>query len=201
MASASKSIFQISTARLNITHFDPYNPTHTSFLVTLYNNPEILATNGGVASFIPTVEAAQAHLERNQAKIEERGYGQLLVSLKPTNPTFQTDTDMIGMVSLKLRTGSPGFIAPDLGYGLLPQYHRKGYASEAARGLMEYAQRELGVKDMLAFCDDCNEGSKAVLQKLGFVNCGVHELKPFGGKKGCVWMREGMTRDLGVWES
>ena len=75
---------------------------------------------------------------------------------------------------------------------------RRGYAKEAALGLLDFFERGGGGggilrgKDVLWFCDPGNAASAGVLRSLGFVFCGVRELKVFGpGVEGAVWVRKG----------
>lgn len=62
--------------------------------------------------------------------------------------------------------------APDIGelsWLFLPEYQGHGYATEAARALMEWAHARLGVNRFIALCDAENLPSQAVMRKLGMV--------------------------------
>jgi RimJ/RimL family protein N-acetyltransferase len=61
--------------------------------------------------------------------------------------------------------------AVEIGYSVLPQFEGRGIATEMARGLIEWA-RENGARRVLAQTTPDNEGSRAVLAKLGFVESG-----------------------------
>lgn len=56
----------------------------------------------------------------------------------------------------------------DLGYALLPNALGKGYATEAARIVLDYAQTILKIKKFCAITVKENIKSVGVLQKLGF---------------------------------
>ena len=56
----------------------------------------------------------------------------------------------------------------ELGYIFNPTYHRKGYASEAARALVEYAFQNDKVHRIMARCDPKNPASWKLLEKIGF---------------------------------
>ncbi len=56
----------------------------------------------------------------------------------------------------------------ELGYIFNPSYHRKGYASEAARALIEYAFQNQTVHRIMARCDPKNPASWKLLEKIGF---------------------------------
>lgn len=56
----------------------------------------------------------------------------------------------------------------ELGYIFNPMYHRKGYASEAARALIEFAFQNDKVHRIMARCDPKNPASWKLLEKIGF---------------------------------
>ncbi|KAL1627244.1 hypothetical protein SLS56_006483 [Neofusicoccum ribis] len=199
--------FHISTPRLYLSYFQPSNPAHCDFLVTLYNTPAFIASIGGKPTSITTRAAAEALLSgRFRAEHARNGYGTLLVSRKPDAPPTTSDVPTllaastpIGTVSLMRGEPPNAYAAPDLGFAILPAATRQGYATEAARGLLAWAEEEKGVRDVLGLFDPANEGSKGVFRRLGFEDRGVRALRVFGGVEGAVWVREGMEGDLGVY--
>ena len=50
---------------------------------------------------------------------------------------------------------------------LHPAYHGHGYATEAARAVLDFAVRELGECHFIAHCDAANLASQSVMRKLG----------------------------------
>jgi RimJ/RimL family protein N-acetyltransferase len=52
-------------------------------------------------------------------------------------------------------------------YAVSPSHQRRGYASEAAQALVDYAFQELRLKRIVATTDDDNAGSIGVMRKLG----------------------------------
>ncbi len=68
--------------------------------------------------------------------------------------------------------GNPN--ALEVGYSIFPEYRGRGFATEAARGLLEWAQRERGIRDFVASVQPGNEPSLAVVRKLGFTRTGEH---------------------------
>lgn len=56
---------------------------------------------------------------------------------------------------------------PQLIYALLPEYTKQGFASEAARKIIQYSFEELDYQYLIASCDDANIESQKVLEKLG----------------------------------
>ncbi|KAK6000674.1 hypothetical protein QM012_003399 [Aureobasidium pullulans] len=180
--------FKITTSRLTISYLDPANPLHCSFLVSLWSTPEFLSMLDGRPNTITTPAAAKALIEnRFLAEHARNGYGTYLISLSDSNTP-------IGTVSL-LRV--PSLLAPDIGFALLSEHMRKGYAVEAAQALISYADRELGTTAVFGFCDERNQASMATMRKLGMKWEGTRKLKAFVDKDTAVWSR-GMD-DVGDW--
>jgi RimJ/RimL family protein N-acetyltransferase len=76
--------------------------------------------------------------------------------------------------------GGIGFMgAPDkdgiveMGYDVVPEYRKQGYATEMARSLITWAFQEAGIKVVTASCLDDNIGSIKVLE-----NVGMRRLEP-----------------------
>ncbi|MBB6370714.1 GNAT family N-acetyltransferase [Chryseobacterium shigense] len=57
----------------------------------------------------------------------------------------------------------------EVGYELLPDYHRKGIMSEALKTVLDYGFNELHLQEILAFTNKLNENSKGLLLKHHFV--------------------------------
>ncbi|WP_419870303.1 GNAT family N-acetyltransferase [Chryseobacterium sp. CT-SW4] len=57
----------------------------------------------------------------------------------------------------------------EVGYELLPEYHRQGIMSEALNSVLNYGFDELNLQEILAFTHRDNESSKALLLKYGFI--------------------------------
>jgi RimJ/RimL family protein N-acetyltransferase len=62
--------------------------------------------------------------------------------------------------------------AVELGYTVFPPYRGRGYATEAAAGLIRWARDERGVRTFLASVAPGNEPSLAIVRKLGFRQVG-----------------------------
>jgi len=75
--------------------------------------------------------------------------------------------------------GDIGFIGPpgpdgliEVGYSVIPERRRLGYATEAARAIIDWARRQPGVRTVVAGCDKDNVPSIRTLERLGFHRTG-----------------------------
>ena len=98
----------------------------------------------------------------------------------------------IGSVSLMRGDSKESYTVPDIGFAIVPEMNGKGYATESAKALLEYAKRELGVVEVLGFCGVANIGSKRVMKKIGMEDRGVKHLAAFGGAESAVYALLGM---------
>lgn len=57
----------------------------------------------------------------------------------------------------------------EVGYELLPEYHRKGLMSEALNAVLNYGYNELQLLEVLAITSRFNENSKQLLLKYHFI--------------------------------
>lgn len=74
--------------------------------------------------------------------------------------------------------GDAGFHGPpqeqriELGYAVLPQFRRQGYATEASGALVEWALAQPEISEVVARCAADNPGSIATLERNGFQRTG-----------------------------
>lgn len=209
--------FHITTPRLYLSYYQSTLNSHCDHLVNLYNTPEVLKGNGSVATPIPDRESARKVIESRAECQAKTGYGRYLISLRPTTTEDLEDDicpflersekyEKIGMVGLKLREHPAAPSVPDIGFSLLRPFWGKGYATEAAKALIDYFENEKNVKEVLGFCNPTNEESRKLFQRLGFEERGVHLLRGIGdrnhddgGVRGLVWAKRGMAEDLSVY--
>jgi len=71
----------------------------------------------------------------------------------------------------------------ELGYCIMKREWGKGFATEAARTILDFATRELGLTKFFACHAVKNPASGKVLQKLGFVYSGDGSYTSFDGKR------------------
>jgi RimJ/RimL family protein N-acetyltransferase len=80
-----------------------------------------------------------------------------------------TNGTVIGACGVELRDGR----SPELGYWLGTHYWRQGYATEAARAVIDHAFGELGCEELQSGARISNPASRRVLEKCGFQWSGV----------------------------
>jgi ribosomal-protein-alanine N-acetyltransferase len=78
--------------------------------------------------------------------------------------------------------GDIGFFGPpdaagslEVGYSVVPDRRRRGYATEAAAALVTWAHDQPGVEAIIAACDADNAASILTLERVGFRRTGEAE--------------------------
>ncbi|MBA3870388.1 MAG: GNAT family N-acetyltransferase [Anaerolineae bacterium] len=110
------------------------------------------------------------------ANLHQPPYGERAIVLKESG-------ELIGAVGLVpsmgpyqrlasfRKNGEPEdqFMQPEFGlfWAIAPAHQRKGYAVEAAQAMIDFVFKEMGVRRMIATTEFDNEGSQAVMRKLG----------------------------------
>ncbi|WP_312344726.1 GNAT family N-acetyltransferase [Chryseobacterium binzhouense] len=81
--------------------------------------------------------------------------------------TYKNQQNLLGTICLY--RFSEDRTEAEVGYELLPDYHRKGIMSEALSAVLDFGFNELNLKEILAFTNKFNENSKGLLSKHDFV--------------------------------
>lgn len=130
--------------------------------IRLTSDPEMRA----MIAEEPDQETKQAYVEMLDACIANPSlrhwYGAWIISLD--------SGERIG--DLCFKGLSPEGVV-EIGYGFLPAFYGKGYATESVIAMVDWASRQPGVKAIEAETDPHNIASRRVLQKAGFVPTGV----------------------------
>ncbi|KAF2853709.1 hypothetical protein T440DRAFT_515208 [Plenodomus tracheiphilus IPT5] len=215
--------FHIKTPRLYISHYNPNNQTHCQYVATQHlvhtMTPED-KSNGK----IPTLEEGRTFITTGAKRMAKTGYGRFLISLRPLNETVspsatptpsQADQKVkssfserilepIGTASMQLARFPHAPTIPDVGFGLSNQHWGKGYATEAAQGLLNYYEEVRGQTQVLGIFMPENGASKGVFRRLGFEERGVWEMDGVIGEgkvlRACVWSK-GVGRGVGELEA
>ena len=80
--------------------------------------------------------------------------------------SLKDQTDLIGTICLY--RFSEDRTEAEVGYELLPAYHRKGIMSETLTAVLNFGFNELYLNEVLAFTNKFNENSKSLLLKHQF---------------------------------
>ncbi|HEV2078333.1 MAG TPA: GNAT family N-acetyltransferase [Allosphingosinicella sp.] len=92
--------------------------------------------------------------------------------MEPGGPWYQfmverrEDGLLVGDIGVGF--GIPGERQVELGYRILPQFHRRGYAHEAVAAAIGYLIAEHGIHRFVAVAAALNQPSGALLRSLGF---------------------------------
>lgn len=137
------------------------------FLIQLMNDPDYYKNIGDRG--IRTVEDAERYIrERLWSGYEKHGYGIVIVEMKTTRQP-------IGFSGL-VKRDSLEFA--DVAIAILREHWGTGYATEAARGSLEWA-RKLGMQTVFGLTAPHNKTSMHILEKIGLKNLGELLLPDF----------------------
>jgi len=101
-------------------------------------------------------------IEESARDFNESGYGIWLIQ-------EEHETGLVGTIGLRPLED----LGLEMFYSLAPGSWGKGYATEAARAVMEHALVDLGLPEVLAEVDEGNAASVAVVRRLGMTPFGV----------------------------
>jgi RimJ/RimL family protein N-acetyltransferase len=143
----------LETERLTLR---PMTEEDAGFILELLNDPAFIQNIGDRQ--VRTLESAKVYISNTAiASYNKNGFGLYLVELKETG-------EAMGMCGL-IRRSTLNDI--DIGYAFLPKFRSKGYASESALAMKQYARDVLGLKRLVAIVDPKNALSIRLLEKLG----------------------------------
>jgi RimJ/RimL family protein N-acetyltransferase len=102
-----------------------------------------------------------------------------LLDILPIQASTEPDLERFGAWVIVERAtntvvGDIGFLGPpvdgeiEIGFSVIPDRRRRGYASEAARSLVAWALDQPGIGEVVARSDVDNEASAATLRAAGF---------------------------------
>lgn len=148
----------IETERLIL---EPYHPSQAEALNDLNADPEVMRYIGGPE----TLEETRAAIARVQARWERYGFSWWAVRLRESG-------DIIGAACLQHLAHEEG--APlEIGWRLKPEYHGKGFATEAGQAAADFAFGPVGVDHIVAVAHRDNTASQRVMERLGMTYRGI----------------------------
>jgi RimJ/RimL family protein N-acetyltransferase len=126
------------------------------FMLQLLNEPSFLRYIGDKG--VRTIDDARKYiLEGPIASYDRFGFGLYLTELKESRVP-------IGICGLLKRETLEDV---DIGFALMPQFWKQGYALESATAIMAYARDVIGLSRLAAVTSPDNDNSISVLTKLG----------------------------------
>lgn len=103
-----------------------------------------------------------------QQLIADNGWGLWAVSLKDDE---ESSGDFIGFVGLNDTHANMSFApAVEIAWRLHNNYWGQGYATEAARGSLNFAFTELGLEEVVSFTAVINKRSQLIMQRIGMTD-------------------------------
>lgn len=162
------------TARLQ---FRRLTAADAPFILQLVNEPGWLAYIGD--RHIHDFDAAADYIAHGPATSHARhGFGLDAVILSATG-------EIIGLSGLLQRATLD---VPDIGYAFLQAHHGEGYATEAARAVLQHARQALGMTKLYALTAPDNHGSMRVLTKVGF-SLQQPDYRSEHGERSCLFVQ------------
>ena len=135
--------------------------------------------NAEVMEYMPkllSTEETMHFYERIVSEHEKYGYGLYAVELKNTG-------EFIGYTGFHHfcfeAEFSPGI---EIGWRISRKHWNQGYATEAAKACLDYAQKKKLFKEIYSFTATCNHRSERIMQKIGMMHHGYfsHPALPDG---------------------
>lgn len=127
------------------------------FILKLLNEPSFIRNIGDKG--VRTIDDAQSYILNGPvASYKKFGFGLWLIEVKDS-------AEPVGICGL-LKREELEYV--DIGYALLPEFSGKGYAVEAASGVIGYSKQKLELKRVVAIVNADNQSSIRVLEKNGF---------------------------------
>jgi RimJ/RimL family protein N-acetyltransferase len=137
----------MKTERLTLT---PPGDTDAAFVLELLNDPGWVANIGDRG--VRTLDQARTYIVERFSK----------------SPWFVVRSDggeALGMCGIVI--GREGLDSPDIGYAFLARHSGHGYATEAARAVLEHAREVMRLPKVAAITTPSNTASQRVLEKIG----------------------------------
>ena len=145
----------IETERLHIRELSILD---AGFMLQLMNTPDWLKNIGDRK--VNNKSAATNYIsQRIISSYRQHGFGLYLLIITATK-------EPAGICGLVKRTGLD---MPDLGFALMPRFMNKGYASEAAKAVVDFAGSSLSLREIGGITTANNPHSIKVLEKAGLL--------------------------------
>ncbi len=140
----------------------PTSVEDASFVLRLINTPKWLRFVGDRKVY--SEEDAKLYIqERMLPQLQRLGYSNYTLIRK-------SDSAKVGCCGLYDREGLEGV---DIGFALLPEFERQGYAFEAAHRIMKAAKEDFKIEHIKGITSKQHFASQKLLEKLGLIRTGL----------------------------
>jgi RimJ/RimL family protein N-acetyltransferase len=147
----------LATERLRLR---PWREADKAPFAALNNDPRVYATLAGPMTRIDS----DAFADRITAHIDAHGWGLWAVEVPDV-------ADFIGFVGLSRPRFEAHFIpCVEIGWRLAFEHWQHGYATEAARAVLDFGFDALNLPEIVSFTTVGNMRSRAVMERLGFAH-------------------------------
>lgn len=129
------------------------------------------ATSPSVRHFLHYYEEGMSFQRYLEVLAEQERGENLPANHVPSSFWFAfAGTSIVGRVSIR-HSLNPALerVGGHIGYVVVPEYRRQGYATAILRQSLQIARQKLGLKRVLLTCDDDNVGSIKTIEKNGGV--------------------------------
>lgn len=120
-----------------------------------------------VCEFLPAIgnrAATETGVRKIMRHYEDHGYSLYAVELKSTR-------EFIGWTGLAIPSFEAHFTpAVEIGWRLSSNHWNQGYATEAAKAVLNYAFKTLGLEEVVSFTAVNNKPSRRVMEKIGLLH-------------------------------
>jgi RimJ/RimL family protein N-acetyltransferase len=147
----------LETDRLVLRHWQDSSSDRDVFY-RLNSDPEIMR-------FFParrSREESDTLFDKVKALVETNGYGWAAACLKDTGEAV----GFTGVAPVDY-FAAPFLPADEIGWRFVPEVWGQGFATEAAKALLDHASRDLALERVVAFAVRTNEKSIAVMRRIG----------------------------------
>ena len=135
-----------------------------AFVLELYNTPDFIRFVGDKE--IRNEGDAARYIE-DKILAMHKEFGVCLLIVEET-----ASREKVGVCGLIKR---PELEAYDIGYGFKPSAYGKGFGYEAGQAVIAYAEQQPSIDELVAITTSDNQGSQALLNKLGFTYIKVQD--------------------------
>ena len=140
----------------------PTGPEDADFILKLLNTPKWLRFVGD--RNVHNEDEARAYIEKRMLpQLEKLGYSNYTIIRK-------SDGSKVGCCGLYDREGLEGV---DIGFALLPENEKQGFALEASKEIMRAAREDFGISKIKGITSKEHYASQKLLEKLGMICSGT----------------------------